>query len=90
MATFPSHPIELHKMFKSTGLSVMNPEIENGLFMIKIHKSKVKSVKDLNDAFSKVQETAKNNGFDIILNRVNYQISDFKFHGSYFIIYFNA
>ncbi len=90
MSAFPKHPVELHKMFKSTGLAIMNPEIEDGLFMIKIHVSKVKSVNDLNDAFSKVQELAKNNGFDIILNRLSSEISDFKFHGSYYIIYFNA
>ena len=90
MKVFPTHPIELNKMFKETGLYVINPEIETGLFMIKIHASKVKHKSDLENAFSKIQEVADKNGFTTKLKRMQSDFSDFRFHGSYYNIFFYA
>ena len=90
MKVFPTHPVELHKMFKQTGLAVMNPEIEKGLFMITIHASKVKHKSDLENAFSKIQEVADKHGFITKLKKMEFDYSDFRFHGSYYNIYFYA
>lgn len=90
MKVFPTHPIELHKMFKETGFAVMNPDTEKGLFMIKIHVSKVKYKSDLENAFSKIQKCADKNGFTTKLKIMQSDFSDFRFHGSYYNIFFYA
>ena len=90
MKVFPTHPVELHKMFKETGLAVMNPDTEKGLFMVKIHASKVKHKKDLENAFLKVEECAYKHGFVVKLKRTQSDFSDFRFHGSYYNIFFYA
>lgn len=90
MKVFPTHPIELHKMFKETGFAVMNPDTEKGLFMIKIHASKVKHKSDLENAFSKIQEVADKHGFTTKLKTMQSNFSDFRFHGSYYNIFFYA
>jgi hypothetical protein len=87
---FPTHPIELHKMFKETGLAVMNPEMETGLFMVKIHASKVKHKSDLENAFTKIQKVANKYGFTTKLKRMQSDFSDFSFHGNYYNIFFYA
>ena len=68
----------------------MNPDIETGLFMIKIHSSKVKHKSDLENAFSKIQEVSDRNGFTTKLKRMQSDFSDFTFHGSYYNIFFYA
>jgi hypothetical protein len=73
---FPTHPIELQKMFKETGLCVMNTEIEAGLYMVKIRPSKVKHKSDLEKAFSKIQLVAEKHGFSIKLKEMIYDSSD--------------
>jgi hypothetical protein len=90
MKKFPKHPVELNKMFKETGLSVMNPEIENGLFMVKIKASKVKHKLDLDNAFNKIQSVANKYGFNVKLKNYDSDFSDFRFHGNYYNIYFYA
>lgn len=89
MTNFPKHPIDLHKMFKTTGLYVFHPEIENR-WIIQMHISKVKSKQDLDNAFSKVQKRANEFGFKLSLERMTSDFSDFRFHGSYYEIWFGV
>ena len=90
MTAFPSHPIELNKMFKKTGFYVINSDSEDAEFMIKIHASKVKHKSDLENAFGIVEIRANEFGFKLSLKKMNSDFSDFRFHGSYYNVYFNV
>jgi hypothetical protein len=89
MNGFPTHPIELNRMFKETGLYVVNPEIK-GSYIIKMNPSKVKTKKDLESAFLKVQKCANKFGFELVLQQMTYDVSNFRFHGSSYEIWFSV
>ncbi len=89
---FPTHPIELHKMFKKTGLYIIPPDPQFGShdYIIKIHASKIKSKSDLENAFKKIEQVANSEGFELKLKTLRKNFSDFRFHGNYYEILFNV
>lgn len=90
MKNFPVHPIELNKLFKETGFSVMNPETEKGLYFIKIPAKKVKNKLDLKNAYLKIENVIQKHGYNCKLSEIITDFSDFKYHGNYYNIYFNV